>query len=760
MRRLPPVLARLSIIALLLGVLTGAPVTAAPAPGVETDPAARAQALLATMSQDEKIGQVLWTHVYGSSAQDETYADKNEDVFGPGVRTPAQAVSTFHLGGVLYFNWAHNVTTPTDPGQVAALSDGLQEAARTSGPKIPLAITIDQEGGLVARVRTSGTDVPGNMALGATGSTELARAQGQALGSELAAMGINVDFAPVLDVNTNAANPVIGVRSLGDDPEAVASLGAAQIEGLQSEGVSATAKYFPGHGDTQTDSHLGLPTVSYDRATLDTHLAPFRAAVKGGVDMIMTAHIVVEAIDPAHPATTSKAVLTDLLREEMGFTGLITTDAMDMEGVQLSVMSDQEKEEYARLKADQDAKKDAAAKDPTAADQYTAASAALKAFLAPVRGRVAVQSFLAGSDVLLNTYDVPAVTSAMKAALADGTITAERLDASVTRILEWKARRGVLDASPTSAQTIASVVGSAAHQETAARIAQQSVTMVRNDADSVLPLSPTRTPRLLLTGSSWGNPELLTQPLTDLGFTVNRVETSGDSPDPTAAEVDEALAQAENADAIVLTTYSMAAGSTQADLVARMVATGKPVTILSTRNPYDVAVAGTVAPAAGSTGQCLLPAGCSVTTTPSPTNGVAVLNLYSNRQVSLTAAAKVIAGQAPVGVLPVNVPTAQGGGTLQARGFGLTYPSQGQNPGGGQLVPGVQPGIPTVPDPGAPGTGTLPTGSTAPVVAEPQGTGSRHGLSRTGAVVWPGLAAAVLLVGGIMLVRARRRRRA
>ena len=154
MRRLPPVLARLSIIALLLGVLTGAPVTAAPAPGVETDPAARAQALLATMSQDEKIGQVLWTHVYGSSAQDETYADKNEDVFGPGVRTPAQAVSTFHLGGVLYFNWAHNVTTPTDPGQVAALSDGLQEAARTSGPKIPLAITIDQDGGLVARVPT------------------------------------------------------------------------------------------------------------------------------------------------------------------------------------------------------------------------------------------------------------------------------------------------------------------------------------------------------------------------------------------------------------------------------------------------------------------------------------------------------------------------------------------------------------------------------------------------------------------------------
>ena len=139
---------------------------------------------------------------------------------------------------------------------------------------------------------------------------------------------------------------------------------------------------------------------------------------------------------------------------------------------------------------------------------------------------------------------------------------------------------------------------------------------------------------------------------------------------------------------------------------------------------------------------------------------MAVLNLYSNRQVSLTAAAKVIAGQAPVGVLPVNVPTAQGGGTLEARGFGLTYPSQGQNPGGGQLVPGVQPGSPTVPGPGSPGTGTLPTGSTAPVVSEPQGTASRHGLSRTGAVVWPGLAAAVLLVGGIMLVRARRRRRA
>lgn len=658
------------------------PSAAAPAAATAQD---RAATVLAGMSQEEKIGQLLWTHVYGASADDATYAAQNQDVFGPDVTTPAQAVSKYHLGGVLYFNWSHNVTTsPTDLAQVAMLSDGLQEAARSNGAGVPLAITIDQEGGIVARVRTPGTEVPGNMALGATGSTDLAYEQGRVLGSELRALGINVDFAPDVDVNTNAANPVIGVRSLGDDESAVAALGAAQVEGIQSQGVSATAKHFPGHGDTSTDSHTGLPVVTYDRATLDRHLVPFRAAIDAGVDMIMTAHIIVEAIDPERPATISHKVLTDLLRGELGYTGLVTTDAMDMEGAQLSVMTEAERTRYAELKDKAVAAKAEAATDPTAQDSYTAATAELKSFLAPIRGRVAVEAFTAGSDILLNTYDAPAVVSAMTAAVEDGSISADRLDASVLRILTWKAERGVLDTAPTSAETIAATVGSAEHRATAAAIADASVTMTRNDADAVLPLDPAVQHRVLLTGSSWGNPELLEPAMSDLGFDVTRYATSGASSNPSAAEVDGAVAQAAelDPDAIVVTTYSMRPGSTQAALVDRLAALGKPLIVVTTRNPYDMnAMAGTV-PAAQS-GECVLAeaadgtrTGCTVRrASASGQPGTAVVNLYSNSSVSLGAAARVIAGQAPTGLLPVRIPTADGAATLLTTGYGLTYPS-------------------------------------------------------------------------------------
>lgn len=169
---------------------------------------------LASMTLDQKIGQVLWTHVFGASADDASMARKNQLAFGDDVRTPAQAVQKYHLGGVLYFNWSGNISTPTNPAAVAHLSNGLQEAARTSSTA-PLAIAVDQEGGIVARITSPATEFPGNMALGAVNDPRAARAQGAVLGRELAALGINVDFAPDVDVNTNPANPVIGVRSMG-----------------------------------------------------------------------------------------------------------------------------------------------------------------------------------------------------------------------------------------------------------------------------------------------------------------------------------------------------------------------------------------------------------------------------------------------------------------------------------------------------------------------------------------------------------------
>lgn len=263
---------------------------------------------LASMTLDQKIGQVLWTHVFGASADDASMARKNQLAFGDDVRTPAQAVQKYHLGGVLYFNWSGNISTPTNPAAVAHLSNGLQEAARTSSTA-PLAIAVDQEGGIVARITSPATEFPGNMALGAVNDPRAARAQGAVLGRELAALGINVDFAPDVDVNTNPANPVIGVRSMGDDPVRVGVLGVEQIRGIQSRGVAATAKHFPGHGDTQIDSHLGLPVVEYGRTTLERHLVPFRMAISAEVDMIMTAHIIVKTLDPTMPATLSKKVL-------------------------------------------------------------------------------------------------------------------------------------------------------------------------------------------------------------------------------------------------------------------------------------------------------------------------------------------------------------------------------------------------------------------------------------------------------------------
>jgi beta-N-acetylhexosaminidase len=193
-----------------------------------------------------------------------------------------------------------------------------------------LLIAIDEEGGDVTRLHAAtGSAYPGNLALGAAGDPALTRSVGLAMGAELAAAGINLDLAPVADVNSNPANPVIGVRSFGADPELVATHTVAMVEGLQAAGVAACVKHFPGHGDTTVDSHLALPVVDADRAALEPALAPFRAAIGAGVQSVMTAHILVPALDRA-PATLSRPILTGLLRGQLGFDGMVVTDALEM----------------------------------------------------------------------------------------------------------------------------------------------------------------------------------------------------------------------------------------------------------------------------------------------------------------------------------------------------------------------------------------------------------------------------------------------
>jgi beta-N-acetylhexosaminidase len=235
----------------------------------------------------------------------------------------------FRVGGVILFD--RNVAAPE---QLAELVRELQALARAAGHELPLLVAVDQEGGRVQRLRAPWTVWPPLRALGRTGSETTAREMGGALAAELSACGIHLDFAPVVDVDTNPANPVIGDRSLGDDPELVGRLGAALVRGLQDSGVAACAKHFPGHGDTSADSHLELPVVDHPPSRLhDVELRPFRAAIAAGVASVMTAHVLARELDDRLPATLSPRIVGGLLRQELRFAGVVVSDDLEMQAV-------------------------------------------------------------------------------------------------------------------------------------------------------------------------------------------------------------------------------------------------------------------------------------------------------------------------------------------------------------------------------------------------------------------------------------------
>jgi beta-N-acetylhexosaminidase len=235
----------------------------------------------------------------------------------------------FGVGHVVLF--ARNVAGPE---QVAELVRELQSVARDASHERPLLVAVDQEGGRVARLREPWTLWPAARAVGRAGSEETARQMGAAIAEELSACGIRYDFAPCVDVDTNPKNPVIGDRSFGEDPELVGRLGVAMIRGLQEGGVAAAVKHFPGHGDTDLDSHLELPAVDHSRARLDdVELRPFRMAIAAGVASVMTSHILVREIDDARPATLSPPLIAGLLRKELGYGGVVVTDDLEMKAV-------------------------------------------------------------------------------------------------------------------------------------------------------------------------------------------------------------------------------------------------------------------------------------------------------------------------------------------------------------------------------------------------------------------------------------------
>ncbi len=272
------------------------------------------------MTLDEKIGQMLLFGWNGDAPEDRRMVNAHASAL----------IDEFGVGGVILMG--RNVGPPK---QARATLAELQMRAKDRGLP-PLFVAVDQEGGRVQRLAPPDYPPrPSAREIGASGDPAQARAAARALGEELKRLGFNWDFAPVLDVDNNPNNPVIGDRSYGDDPRTVAAMGAAAVRGFQDDaGILACGKHFPGHGDTDTDSHQALPRIPHDRARLDAvELVPFRAALGAGLAAVMTSHILFPALDANLPATLSPAILTGLLREELGFDGLLITDDLEMKGV-------------------------------------------------------------------------------------------------------------------------------------------------------------------------------------------------------------------------------------------------------------------------------------------------------------------------------------------------------------------------------------------------------------------------------------------
>ncbi|CAL9557300.1 glycoside hydrolase family 3 protein [Streptomyces sp. Tu 3180] len=506
----------------------------------------RLRALVSRMTLEEKVGQLFVMRVYGHSATEPDQADIDANLKEIGVRTAAELLARYRVGGIIYFAWAHNTRAPH---QIADLSNGIQKASLGLPRGLPVLISTDQEHGIVARVGEPATLFPGAMAVGAGGSRSDARTLGRIAGRELRALGIRQDYAPVADVNVNPANPVIGVRSFGSDPDAVARLVAAEVAGYQRSGVAATAKHFPGHGDTVDDSHAKLPYIHHTREQWERLDAPpFEAAVAAGIDSIMTAHIVVPALDGSEdPATLSRPILTGILREELGYDGVVVTDSLGMEGVRTKYGDD----------------------------------------------RVPVLALKAGVDQLLNPPSLDVAWNAVLKAVRDGELTESRLDESILRILRLKAKLGLFEDPYVTHEGVDRTVGTRSHLAAADRIAERTTTLLVNEG-GLLPLSRRSRPKLLVVGADPASPSGTTGPptgvlagaLTELGFTATALSTGTA---PSAATVAKAVAAARDADAVVVGTYNVTASSSQKALVEQLLATGTPVVAVAIRNPYDVA---------------------------------------------------------------------------------------------------------------------------------------------------------------------------
>lgn len=550
------------------------------------------------MTLDDKVGQLVFT------ATNSTYLATDTDAYD----TLAQKIRTLHLGGVHVFGGAEPAaalllnanpggTILGDPLAASSLINRLQNESQ-----LPLLVSADFEAGAGFRI-AGATTFPREMAVGAAGDEKLAFEAAQITASESRAIGVHVNFSPVADVNNNPQNPVINTRSFGETPESVGRLASAYVRGLRAGGVLATLKHFPGHGDTDVDSHLGLPIISHPRERLDRiELAPFRQGLAAGADAVMVAHIELPSLDPAEfsPATLSAPIVTGLLRGEMKFQGLVFTDSMGM---------------------------DAIAKRMSA-------------------GEAAVRAVQAGNDVVLHSPDDAAAVAAIKGAVQTGKIPMGQIDASVRRLLQAKARLGLYKTRLVALDDVPKRVGGRQSAVIAQQLSQKSITLIKDDRNQV----PLRVPReasvlylsLLDYPANWriAAPSRTFLPELRKRWPIGAsIELSDRS---TTEEIELVRASATRFDAIVVSVFVRASsGSGRMDLspplvkllgdLARMTAaTPRPFVTVFFGNPY-------------------VPAG--IPTLP------AVLLTYDFYDLAELSAIRALTGDAPItGRLPVSIP--------------------------------------------------------------------------------------------------------
>jgi beta-N-acetylhexosaminidase len=560
------------------------------------------------MTLDEKVGQLVVSSI------NSTYLPTDTDEF----EAIARKVVDLKIGGILMFGGtepAPAVLTANHYGTVilgqplaaASMLNRLQSLAR-----VPLLNAADLEAGVGFRI-AGATAFPRQMAIAAAGSEALAVEAARITALEARALGIHVNFSPIADVNNNPRNPVINTRSFGEVPEAVGRFAAAYVRGLHAGGMLATLKHFPGHGDTDVDSHIGLPIITHPRERLATvELPPFQAGLAAGADAVMTAHIQLPALDPAEfsPATLSSPVVTGLLRNELKFDGLVYTDSMGME--------------------------------------------AITKRLSP--GDAAARAIVAGNDVVLHSPDDAAAVAGIKDAVARGDISASRLDQSVRRILRAKARLGLHTSRLVPLAEVADRVGGRAHAQVARDVSARSLTLLKDDRQQI----PLRVPRdasvLYLSVLDYPSGWRIAAPSRTFIPELRRrwpnltaIELSDRS---TTSELDLVRATAARYDAVVVSVFVRAASSSGrmdlapalvkllADLALRTANSPRPLVTIFFGNPY-VAMA--------------------VPTLP------AMLLTYDYYDTAEASAVRALAGEAPIGGrLPISLP-----GLFEA-GWGMT----------------------------------------------------------------------------------------